>query len=203
MRLPLGRILWALVVIVIVPISVVGQENDIRKKFGSSSIEEIVVTSSRLREEPVQDVPLGVAEISSEQIDKLKILDIGGLSSLAPNLTITQMGPSAGAAAIGIRGFVTAASDIAIEPGVAVYVDGIYQVINTGSLTDMYDLESIEILREPQGALLGKSSGAGALLLRRSRPTGDLLAAFLASEVAGWITDQTIFLDGGYTHSLM
>lgn len=133
---------------------------------------DIVVTGSRLREEAVQDVPVAVSVINAAQIDNLqnKAVDVRALSATVPNLLIEPVGSSPGTAAISLRGFNTRTSDVAPEPGVAIYVDGIYQVINTGQQIDLYDLDRIEVLRGPQGTLLGKNAGAGAILVTRSRP---------------------------------
>ena len=135
---------------------------------------EIVVTGARAREEIAQDVPVSVAVLGLKQIESLQAKNVSDLASIAPNLTITPMGSTGGSAAISIRGFSAAQADLSAEPGVAVYIDGVYQVVNKGSLTDLYDVERIEVLNGPQGAILGKSASAGALLITHSRPTGDL-----------------------------
>jgi iron complex outermembrane recepter protein len=135
----------------------------------------IIVTGSRLREEAVQDVPLAASVLNPVQIDALqnKAVDVRALSAVVPNLLIEPVGSSPGTAAISLRGFNTRTSDVAPEPGIAVYVDGIYQVINTGQQIDLYDLDRIEVLRGPQGTLLGKNAGAGAILVTRARPKFD------------------------------
>ncbi|MCK9544754.1 MAG: TonB-dependent receptor plug domain-containing protein, partial [Novosphingobium sp.] len=136
---------------------------------------DIVVTGSRLREEAVQNVPVAVSVINASQIDQLqnRAVDVRALSATVPNLLVEPVGSSPGTAAISLRGFNTRTSDVAPEPGIAIYVDGVYQVINTGQQIDLFDLERLEVLRGPQGTLLGKNAGAGAILVSRSRPTGE------------------------------
>ncbi|MFA5525060.1 MAG: TonB-dependent receptor [Tissierellales bacterium] len=138
------------------------------------ALEEIVVTAARRREEPVQSVPVAVSVIPAEQIEKLHASNITALSSQVPNLFVGNVAVSPGVPSINLRGFGTRTSDIAAEPGVPVYIDGVYQTIITGSLADLFDLESLEVLRGPQGTLLGKNASAGAILLNRTRPTGEL-----------------------------
>jgi iron complex outermembrane recepter protein len=136
--------------------------------------ETVVVTGARLRDESVQETPVPVTVISGEEIEKLHTATTMGLNALAPNLIVSSGGPTGGGiAAISMRGFITTGADPSIEPGVAVFVDGVYQVINGGSLADIYDAERVEVLPGPQGVLLGKSTGAGAIMLNRSRPTGE------------------------------
>jgi iron complex outermembrane receptor protein len=136
--------------------------------------ETVVVTGARLREESAQEAPVPVTVISGAEIEKLHAATTMGLNALAPNLVVSSGGPTGGGiAAISMRGFITTGADPSIEPGVAVFVDGVYQVINGGSLADIYDAERIEVLPGPQGVLLGKSTGAGAIMLNRSRPTGE------------------------------
>jgi len=136
-------------------------------------IDEILVTAARGREEPIQSAPVAVSAVTADQIEKLQGADITSLSSVVPNLVIDRTPMVPGGPVVSIRGFSTRTSDIAAEPGVPVYIDGVYQSIITGSGADTFDLESIEVLRGPQGTLLGKNASAGALLLRRSRPTGE------------------------------
>lgn len=136
----------------------------------TASDQDIVVTASRLRNESVEKAPVAVSVVSPKLIENMNASDLSNLSAIAPNTVIDIVGSSPGLAVISIRGFVTRTTDISTEPGVAVYVDGIYQTILTGSLVDTYDIDSIEVLRGPQGALLGKSAGAGAIMLNRSKP---------------------------------
>jgi iron complex outermembrane receptor protein len=140
----------------------------------SENDSEIVVTGSRLRDEAVQTTPIAVSVVGPRQIDALHGSDIRALGSLIPNLNITDVPVAPGLAGISLRGFTSRNNDIAVEPGIAVYIDGVYQNITTNSLTGLFDLDKLEVLRGPQGTLLGKNAAAGALLLTRSRPTGEL-----------------------------
>lgn len=143
---------------------------------GTADSSEIIVTGSRLRQEVVQDVPIAVSVLNSDQVDQLHTADIRGLTNTVPNLTISALPAGTGVSIISLRGFATSSANIEVEPGIAVYVDGVYQTTTQGSLTDFFDLERIEVLRGPQGTLLGKNASAGAILLTRSRPTGNLEA---------------------------
>ena len=138
-----------------------------------SQIAEIVVTGARQRSETVQLAPVAVSVLTPRIIDSLNASNIQGLAQVIPNLQIVSSNAVIGLPVIALRGFYTNNSDISQEPGVAVYVDGVYQVLTPGSFADLFDLQSIEVLRGPQGTLLGKNAPAGAILLNRSRPTGE------------------------------
>lgn len=137
------------------------------------AVDEIVVTGSRLREESVQETPIAVAVFSGAQIEALNGSNLIALSGNVPNLTVSSLGTAPANPVISLRGFLTQAADISIEPGVPVYIDGVYQPIISGSMSDLFDVERIEVLRGPQGTTLGKNASAGAVLVTRSRPTGD------------------------------
>ena len=137
-----------------------------------NEITEIVVTGARQRSEAVQSAPVAVSVLTPRIIESLNTNNITGLSAVVPNLQVSPVNPVIGSAVVALRGFYNNTSDISQEPAVAVYIDGVYQVLPPGSFADLFDLQSIEVLRGPQGTLLGKNAPAGAVLLNRSRPTG-------------------------------
>ena len=134
---------------------------------------DIVVTGSRLRQESVQETPIAVAVLSGAQVEALNGSNLIALSGNVPNLTVSSLGTAPANPVISLRGFLTQAADISIEPGVPVYIDGVYQPIISGSMSDLFDVDRIEVLRGPQGTTLGKNASAGAVLVTRSRPTGE------------------------------
>ncbi len=133
-------------------------------------VKEIVVTGARLRQESVQDVPIAVSVVNAATIEAQRTTNITALSGIVPNLSIGTNTVSPGVPTISLRGFSTRNGDASTEPGVPVYIDGIYQTLITGSMSDVYDIENIEVLRGPQGTLLGKNASAGAILINRTRP---------------------------------
>ena len=133
-------------------------------------LEEIVVTA-RKREESMQEVGLALSALSKDDLDIRFDSDLQTLQNAAPNLVISdiQQGPGS-PAAISIRGIGTTDVEKNFDPTVGVVVDGVFIGVNSGAMLRAIDLESIEILRGPQGTLFGRNSIGGVINVTRSRP---------------------------------
>jgi len=138
----------------------------------SGQVEQITV-SARRRDETVQETPLAVTAISTTQLESTASMDLGDLQGAAPNLLITEQNSGAGAANLSIRGLAFADIDKSFDPTVAIVVDGVFIGTSTGQLLDTFDLDSIEVLRGPQGTLFGRNTIGGVVNVRRTRPTGE------------------------------
>lgn len=146
------------------------------------TIGEILVTGTKKKDaENVQDVPLAVTAFNSGTLEAFKIRDIGGLSFQAPNVSLDQVGTSRGTANFSIRGLGINSSIPSIDPTVGVFVDGVYLGFNAGVVFDLFDLESVEVLRGPQGVLFGRNVTGGAVLINTGNPTETLKGKFRAA----------------------
>ena len=143
----------------------------------ATMLEEVVVTA-RKREEGMQEVPLSVSAFNSSQIEALKVRDLNDLSVGMPNVTLQDVGTSRGTANFSIRGLAVNSSIPSIDPTVGVFVNGVYLGTNNGVIFDTFDLESIEVLRGPQGTLFGRNTTGGAILLNTTKPGDSLEASF-------------------------
>ncbi len=128
--------------------------------------DEIVVTATKKADaENVQDVPLAVTAFGANQLEALHVSDLQDLTTSIPNVSFDDIGTSPGIANFSIRGLGINSSIPSIDPTVGVFVDGMYLGINAGVVVDMFDLESIEVLRGPQGILFGRNTTGGAVLI--------------------------------------
>ena len=160
------------------------QEMTERKGSVSVLLEEVVVTALK-RDETAQDVPLYISTYNSDQLDALKVRDLTNLSVGMPNVALDDIGTTRGTANFSIRGLGINSSIPSIDPTVGVFVDGVYMGMNNGLIYDMFDLESIEVLRGPQGTLFGRNVTAGAVLLNSKRPTSRLEGSFKVAADTG------------------
>jgi iron complex outermembrane receptor protein len=181
-RHPLGLALLTVLAGSMFAESVQAQEQP-RRRGNTTLLEEVVVTA-RKREEGSQDVPLSITAFGSDQIEALKVRDLTNLSVGMPNVALDDVGTARGTANFSIRGLGISNSIPSIEPTVGVFINGIYLGLNNGILFDVFDLESIEVLRGPQGILFGRNVTGGAILLNTKKP-GDTLAAKVRAAVDG------------------
>lgn len=139
----------------------------------SVTLEEIVVMA-RKRQENQQETALSVSSLSAGDLDQRFAHDIRDLAQDSPNLIIDdlQQGPGS-PTAITMRGFGVSDVEKNLEPTTIVVLDGVAMGANSGSMLKALDLESVEILRGPQGTLFGKNAVAGVINLTRTRPTGE------------------------------
>lgn len=138
-----------------------------------SSSDDVVVTARRVAER-LQSTPVAVTAVGAEELRARSVTDIGQLQQIAPSLHVT--GGSSGGngnAQFFIRGVGQADYLPTADPGVGVYVDGVYLARTTGNLFDLADVKQIEVLRGPQGTLFGKNTSGGAISVTTLRPTGD------------------------------
>lgn len=127
-----------------------------------AEIQKVVVTARR-REETLQDVPVSVTAISGDQISKQGIPDITTLSTQLPNTTLKSSRATNSTLTAFIRGVGQADPLAGFESGVGIYLDDVYLARPQGAITDIYDVERIEVLRGPQGTLYGRNTIGGAV----------------------------------------
>jgi iron complex outermembrane receptor protein len=132
-------------------------------------LEEIVVTA-RKREENLQTTPVAVSALSSEMIERSRLVRIDDLQKTVPSLVIFANPGLLGAPTFSLRGI--SASDYipTNENPVALYVDGVYIARPIGALFSLSDLERVEVLRGPQGTLSGRNATAGSIALYTKGP---------------------------------
>ncbi len=139
-------------------------------------IEEVTVTA-RKKEESLQDAPIAISAFSGESLSERGVQKLIEIENFTPNLTF-QNNPSFGgassAAAIYIRGIGQKDFVPTVEPGVGLYVDGIYIARSVGAILDLVEVERVEVLRGPQGTLFGRNSIGGAISITTRKPDNQL-----------------------------
>jgi len=137
----------------------------------ADTLEEIVVTATK-RPENVQDIPISVSAFSGDFIESSGIETVEDLGQFTPNLYISKSSQAVNQR-IAIRGVGTVGSN-ALEPSVAVYVDGVYIPRPGALLGSLQDIASVEVLRGPQGTLFGRNASVGAINITTNRTTDTL-----------------------------
>jgi iron complex outermembrane receptor protein len=136
---------------------------------------EITVTAER-RSENIQNVPIAITAVTAEVLESRGISDVAKLANISPNVQLDAGTPFSGSdtvLAAYIRGI--GQNDFAFnqDPGVGVYVDGVYLARSVGSNTSMLDVERVEILKGPQGTLFGRNTIGGAISIVTREPGPD------------------------------
>lgn len=150
-----------------------------------TSMPDIVVTA-QLRRESAQNVPISVTAMSGESLVKIGVTSLQDLAGAVPGVVVSKS-VSYGLAPISIRGLGGPAGggSLFTDQPVAVYVDGVYVPALAQSVSNFLDVDTMQILRGPQGTLYGRNSTAGAILLGSKRPdlqeVGGNIAASYAS----------------------
>ena len=142
----------------------------------NAQIEEIIVTATK-REENIQKVAISVTAFTAESLQDKGITDIAKMSNYSPNTTLDASTPFSGSDSVlsaFIRGI--GQNDFAIntDPGVGVYVDGVFLARSVGSNTNMLDVERVEVLKGPQGTLFGRNTIGGAISIVTRDPGDEL-----------------------------
>lgn len=138
----------------------------------AGGLEEIVVTAQK-RAENLQSVPISVAAVSGAALERQKITNIAGLANSIPNVQINQWANSPDSAVFTIRGVGVNDPDPYVGTTVSVVVDGVVVGVNTAALSNLFDIERVEILRGPQGTLFGANTTGGVINVVTKQPTGE------------------------------
>ena len=149
-----------------------------------AQLEEVVVTAER-RETDLQETPISIVSLNSEQIAATGSRDLRELSQFVPNLSV-QPAQFYGSAApsINIRGIGAGAGfGIAEDRSVGLYIDGVFYPRVPGSLLSTADVDSVEVLRGPQGTLFGRNTTGGAISYHSVRPSLDGFAGYVDVQV--------------------
>jgi outer membrane receptor protein involved in Fe transport len=128
--------------------------------WSQAALEEIVVTATR-RETSVQDLPMAVTAISADALETQNIENVMDLTGIVPNVLLYGGGGGISGSVVTFRGI----------PNVGTYVDGVWQVSNAGLLQRQFvELDHVEVLRGPQGTLIGRDSTGGSIQIFTKAP---------------------------------
>jgi outer membrane receptor protein involved in Fe transport len=138
----------------------------------ASGVGEIIVTAQR-RAQNVQDVPISVSAFTAEALQERAVSDISQITNLTPNVTLDASTPFSGSTSVlaaSIRGIGQNDFAFNFDPGVGVYLDGVYLARSVGANTDLLDVDHIEVLKGPQGTLFGRNTIGGAITITTRDP---------------------------------
>ena len=131
-------------------------------------LEEVIVVAQK-REESLQETAIAITALTSDMFDSLNISNSGDYEAIVPSLSVRDE-----PARLSLRGVGRVTNSLGTEPGIAVYVDQVYNSeIGTLSRATSLTTERVEVLRGPQGTLFGRNATGGAVNVTSKRPTQD------------------------------
>lgn len=129
--------------------------------------DEILVTAQR-RPERQRDVPISITVIGQQTIERARINELQDLSRVTPGLLVSNF--SIGSPVIAIRGATNTFNQIGVDKPVGIVVDDVFIPRNSASTFQLFGLDSVQVLRGPQGTLFGKNVTGGAIVFDTGRP---------------------------------
>lgn len=148
------------------------EDNTERESAVDRVLGTVTVTATKKKDvENVQDVPVAVSAFNADTLDARNVTTLESLSYSSPNVSLDDVGTARGTANFAIRGLGVNSSIPSIDPAVGVFIDGVYLGVNSGVVVDLFDIDSVEILRGPQGLLFGRNTTGGALLVNTGNPS--------------------------------
>lgn len=150
------------------------------------TMQTVTITATK-REQTLQDVPIAVSVVDDTTIERAAIVDLNDLQSIIPSLRVGQLQSSANTNFV-IRGFGNGANNAGIEPSVGVFIDGVYRSRSASQISDLPNIERVEVLRGPQSTLFGKNASAGVISVVTKKPQYEF----------GGVVDGTISNENGY-----
>jgi iron complex outermembrane receptor protein len=133
--------------------------------LSAQTLEEVIVTATK-REQDIQKVPIAVSAFTSETLKAKGVTDIHSLSNLTPNVNLDASSPFSGDSSVlsaSIRGIGQDDFAFNLDPGVGVYLDGVFLARTIGANQNLLDVDRVEILKGPQGTLFGRNTIGGAI----------------------------------------
>src|SRR5262245_48501092 len=135
-------------------------------------LEEVTVTARKFQEN-LQDTPVAVTAISGDALLQRQIFQTDKLTQVVPNLQFGTNAPLAGnnsSSQVFIRGIGQTDPTSTVDPGVGLYIDDVYMGTAVGGTMSLRDVDSIQVLRGPQGTLFGRNTIGGAILISTKAP---------------------------------
>lgn len=137
----------------------------------SGALEEIIVTATK-RAESAQDVPVSITPLSAKALKDAAVVDVTDMGFLAPNVQLQPVSTFPGFATFSMRGLGTGANSIrTLDPTVNVLIDGMVVATQIAGQLDLFDYETVEVARGPQGVFFGRNSIGGVVHMRTGKPT--------------------------------
>jgi iron complex outermembrane receptor protein len=139
---------------------------------------EVIFVTARKREETLTDVPVAISAVTGDTVERRGLNSVREVAALTPGLNINSDGP--GRAFVAIRGIGFNIQQ-SVQPGVGLFIDGIYQPSTSYLNNPIVDVERIEVLRGPQGTLYGKNTLGGTINIISRQPGNVLRVRGIAS----------------------
>jgi iron complex outermembrane recepter protein len=137
-----------------------------QSQTGEEEVLDEVLVTARMRSESFQDVPVTISVFTAQTIESAGIERPADFIARVPNMTLVET-QNAGNAFVVVRGISQARNS---EPSVAVMVDGVLETNPAEFNQDLFDIEQIEVLKGPQGAVYGRNAIGGAIIIRTKDP---------------------------------
>jgi iron complex outermembrane receptor protein len=139
----------------------------------TGELEEVIV-EARFTKEAIQDIPLAISSVTAEEIQARGFVDVADVAADIPSVSFQPTGDHYGKGISAyIRGVGQSDSSPAQSPAVGFYLDDVYIGTVNGGNTALFDVESVDVLRGPQGTLFGANTESGAVQIRSVAPKGD------------------------------
>lgn len=134
----------------------------------ATKLEQVTVTAQN-RTQEMQDVPIAMNIVTAKQLDAVAATDLSHMNLFVPGLVVDNT--DATQPTYRLRGIETDDFGIGTDSAVGVYINGVYQTRNGGSLMAFNDIARVEVLKGPQGTLFGRNTAAGAISIVTNEPT--------------------------------
>ena len=144
--------------------------NDVIIRLQALFQRDTIVITSRRRRELLQDVPIPVSVVGGAQIDNAGAFNVNRIKELIPSVQLYTSNPRNTGLSIRGLGSSFGLTNDGLDPGVGIYVDGVYIARPAFATLDFLDIEQVEVLRGPQGTLFGKNTTAGAFNITTRKP---------------------------------